>query len=435
VIFLSQIKEKKRTKKRRSKKKVPYLIVLIIALYFISRMPSLLMASSQSIYAAEYGKIEKNIEAMGYVAREEKVFKSIGKGDVKYFVSEGEKVATGQKLAEVYMDRLDEKSRKDLDVINFRLQNIKAKQDDTNIFKDDIEKLEQQIITLIKSIQQDIKDEKYDKINSMREELENLLNKQSIIYGEKSFSGKNINQLEEQKTQLEHKVNSSVQTIYSDSPGFVAIGSDGLEELLNYKTLYEITSDQFKMLEEAKLNIPSEEIEEGLPVIRIIENYKWTLIVELSTKQAEGIKKGKVLRIRPIGKNKELKAVVRNVIEEEDKKVIIFDLNEFTDDIYNIRTMVVDIVQSKYEGAMVANSSIVEKDGIKGVYTVDVNGIAKFKPIKIKTSNLEYSIIYDGNFEVKSKDDPTKTDRINTINLYDEVVMKGKKVKEGQKVR
>jgi len=433
--FLSQTKEKKRIKKRRSRRKTPFLIVLIIALYFISRMPPLLLASSQSTYAAGYGKIEKNIEVVGYVVRDEKIFKSLGKGEVKYFVTEGEKVAKGQKLAEIYMDLLDEKSRRDLEVINFRLQNIKEQQDDKNIFKGDIEKLEYQVITLVKSIQQDIKDERYDKISSMKEELEDLLNKQSIISGEKSFSGKNINQLEEQKTQLEDKVNSSVQTIYSDSPGFVAIGSDGLEELLKYKTLYEITSDQLKMLKGAKLNLPSEEIEEGLPVIRIIENYKWSIIVELSTKQAEAMEKGKVVRIRPIGKSKELKAIVRNVIEEEDKKIIIFDLDEFIDDIYNIRTLTVDIVQNKYEGVMVANSSIVEKDGIKGIYTVDVNGIAKFKPIKVKTSNIEYSIIHDGNFEVKSKDDPEKTERLNTINLYDEVVMKGEKVKEGQRVR
>jgi putative membrane fusion protein len=189
------------------------------------------------------------------------------------------------------------------------------------------------------------------------------------------------------------------------------------------------------MLKDTKLNMPSEEIVEGAPVIRIIESYKWSIIVELNTKQAEGIEKGKILRIRPIGEKKELKSIVRNVIEEEDKTIVIFDLDEFIDNIYNIRTLTVDIVQSQYEGAMVANSSIVEKDGIKGVYTVDVNGIAKFKPIKVKISNSEYSIVYDGSFVNKSKEDPEKTENVKTINLYDEVVMKGSKVKEGQRVR
>ena len=187
---------------------------------------------------------------------------TINDGDIKYFVSEGEKVAKGQKLAEVYLEQLDERSRKDLEIINLRLQNIKGKQDGHDFLKGDIEKLEKQILALTKSIQQDLKDEKYDRVTTLKKELKDLLNKKSIIVGEKSFSGKNIIQLEQQKNQLENKVNSSVQTIYSDSPGFVAIGSDGFEELLNYKLLHEITGEQFKLLKESNLNTSLEEIEE-----------------------------------------------------------------------------------------------------------------------------------------------------------------------------
>lgn len=398
-------------------------------------MPPLFGASAQSTYAAEYGKIERTIESTGYVVREEKIFTSLGSGNVKYFVAEGEKVAKGQKLAEVHLERLDEKSIKDLESINLRLQNIKEKQDEPGVFKGDIEKLEQQISILVKSIQQDLKDERYDRVVSMREELESLLNKKSIIAGEKSFSGKNISQLEQQKSQLENKVNSSVQTIYSDSPGFVAMGSDGFEELLNYKSLHEITGKQLKMLKDAKLNLPSEEIKEGLPIIRIVENYKWSIIAEIDSKQGESIEKGNKVQIRTIDQNRELKAIVRNVIEEGDKKIVIFDLDEFIADFYNIRTLTIEIIQSKYEGAMVANSSIVEKEGVKGVYTVDLNGMPNFKPVKIKTSNAEYSILYDGSFEQKSKDDPEKMEQVKTINLYDEVVMKGAKVKEGRRIK
>lgn len=339
MIFLNQQENKRRRKikKRRTRKKGPYIIVLITAMYLISRMPPLLIASSQSTYPAEYGKIEKNIETTGYIAREERVFTSIGNGVVKYFVSEGEKVAKGEKLAEVYLDHLDEKSREDLDRINFRLENIKKKQEDRNIFQGDIEKLDSKISTLTKSIQQDLMEKRYDRIIALKEEMEDLLSKRSIIAGEKSFSGKNLNELEEQKNQLEEKVNASVQTIYSDSSGFVAIGSDGLEELLNYKTLHEINSEQLNLIKNSKLAIPSEEIDEGQAVIRIIENYKWSIIAELDLKEAEGIEKGKVVKIRHIDSGKELEARVRNTTEENEKKIIIFDLDEFISDFYNMR--------------------------------------------------------------------------------------------------
>lgn len=433
--FLNQTKGKKRTQKKKRRKKIPYVIVLVILLYFISRMPSLLMASSNSTYPVQYGKIEKNLEVTGYVVREEKVFTSLGNGEVKYFVDEGKKVSKGEKLAEVYIDDSDEGSRKDLATINLRLENIKENQNTEGVFQGDIEKIKNQIQRLILSIQQDIKDERYDRIDSMRSELEDLLNKQSIIAGEKSFSGKNLSELEEQKTRLEEKVNASVQVIYSDSPGFIALGSDGLEELLNYKTITDINSDQLKMIEESKIEPSSIEAKEGAPVIRIIKNYKWSLIVSLSKEESAGMEKGNTLKIRPVGQNKELKASIRDVVEEEDKNIIVFDLDEFVDNIYNIRKLTVDIIRNKYEGTMIANSSIVEKDGIEGVYTVDVTGTVQFKPIKIKTSNLEYAIVHDGYFEKKSDKDAEKIERVTTINLYDEVVTKGSKVKEGQRIR
>lgn len=398
-------------------------------------MVPLLNASAQSTCVIEYGKIEKSIESTGFVAREEKILTTIGEGDIKYFVSEGDKVANGQKLAEVHLEQLDEKSRRDLEAINLRLRNIKGKQDEQDFFKGDIEKLEKQMSILLKSIQQDLKEERYERIVSLSEELKELLDKKSVIAGERSFSGKNITQLEQQKSQLENKVNSSVQTIYSDSPGFVAMSSDGFEELLNYKLLHEITGKQFRFLKDSNLNLSPEEVQEKGSVIRIIKNHKWSIVTDIDKEQAREIEKGKNVRIRTEEQNRELGAVVRNIADEKDKKIIIFELDEFIADFYNVREITVEIILSQHEGAIVPNSAIAEKEGIKGVYAVDVNGIPNFKPIKVKVSNKEFSILYDGCFEQKSKDDPNDTEEIKTINLYDEIVMDAGKVKESRRIR
>ena len=160
--FLNNVRRLKKKKRRRSKGF--YLAILIVVLYFSSRMVPLLRVSAQSIYVVEYGKIEESIETVGYIAREEKVLTTIGDEDIKYFVSEGEKVAKGQKLAEVHLKQLDEKSKKDLEAINLRLQNIKEKQDGQGFLKGDVEKLEKQMLILIKSIQQDLKEEKCESI-------------------------------------------------------------------------------------------------------------------------------------------------------------------------------------------------------------------------------------------------------------------------------
>lgn len=433
--YLTSNRKPLKSNRRRNRGKLFYISILIVFLYFISRMPPLLSASAQSTYTIEYGKIEKTIQATGYIAREEKVFTNMGRGDIKYFVTQGERVAKGQKLAEIYLEQLDEKSIRDLEAISLRLQNIKEKQNEQGFFKNDTERLDKEIATLIRSIQEDLKEEEYGRITSKKQEIASLLDKKSIIAGEKSFSGKNLNQLEEQKTYLENKVNSSVQTIYSNSSGFVAMGSDGFEDLLNYKLLHEINSKQLRKLEDGSLNLSRGEDKDGQAVIRIIENYKWSIITEIDKGLSDKINKGQKVQIRTIDPNKDLSAVVANIIEDEDSDIIIFDLDEFIADFYNIRKIALEIIVDQYEGAMVANSSIVKKEGIEGVYIVDVNGMPSFKPIKTKISNKEYSILHDGYFEKATKDDPGKPDQVKTINLYDEIVTKGNKVREGRRIR
>ena len=64
---MNQTKGKKRTQKKKRRKKITYVIVLVILLYFVSRMPSLLMASSNSTYPVQYGKIVVAKKAGGAV--------------------------------------------------------------------------------------------------------------------------------------------------------------------------------------------------------------------------------------------------------------------------------------------------------------------------------------------------------------------------------
>jgi len=84
-----------------------------------------------------------------------------------------------------------------------------------------------------------------------------------------------------------------------------------------------------------------------------------------------------------------------------------------------------------YEGLKIFVDSIIEKDGKKGVYLLDINRNAVFKPIQIIGIHEEYAIIKSNVFYEK-KDGETRT--IETIKLYDEVVRKAEKVKEGQLV-
>lgn len=82
---------------------------------------------------------------------------------------------------------------------------------------------------------------------------------------------------------------------------------------------------------------------------------------------------------------------------------------------------------------MIPNKSIVEKDGIKGVYIKDISGIVKFRPIKILTSDEEHTIVSEGNGSSKTIELEVngKPQQFKTVQLFDEVFVNGSKLKEG----
>ncbi|KAB3535278.1 hypothetical protein F8154_07505 [Alkaliphilus pronyensis] len=421
-------------KKRKTNR---YLLKLIIAavifLYFLSRFYPIIGSSSQQTVIVEYGKIEEAVSVKGYIAREEKIHTSLGEGEIRYFVTEGEKVAMGQKLAEVYLQGLDEKTIEELDIINLRIENIKNKQGEGSIFNKDIENIDNEISKIVKQLQKEINDGEYSNVSKYESNLAELAEKKSIITGEESFSGKNLNQLLEERRLLEEKIKTNLQIINSCAAGLVAFESDGLEDIITLSSIESITTSDLDIFKDFEENTNSKEITMGTPVIRIVTNHQWSIFFPIDKKQLQTLKEGQAYRIRKSGEERLYKAVLRKIIEEDDSGIAIFNLSEAIEGYLNNRVMDIDLVSKYYEGVIIPNSAIIENDGKRGVYRIDVNGFLRFVPIKAIGQNQEFTVVHNGYFEEVNEE--SKTIRINTINMYDEILLNGSKGINGQRIK
>ncbi|MCC5911948.1 MAG: hypothetical protein JJT76_16135 [Clostridiaceae bacterium] len=423
-------REKRKIKKRRLSSRFKKLLIgIIVLVYFLSRIPSLFSQAGNTPYVAEYGKIENVASLQGYIVRDEEIIKRVDQGELTLHVSEGEKVARGEKLAVVHFHDLDEKAAKDLEIINLRIENIKEKNEETQIFNSDIVKIDEEIHKISKEIQDYIKAGKYEKIHSLKENMLVLTEKKSIIVGERSFSGRNLEQLERQQQSLKDKVNASMHTIYSQDPGYIALGSDGLEDLLSFTSIENINPEELGTI------TTSQNDDKDMNVIRIVKSHRWSIITEVKAEVIEALQEGRRMNLRPQGESREYKATVRKIISSEDEEtgLVIMDLTEFMEGIYNKRTINFDLIINNYEGIILPGSTIVEKEGQVGVYRVDLNGFAKFVPVRVKGSNREYSILHNGFFEGKNEKDEIV--RINTINFYDEIATNPSALKDGDRIR
>ena len=425
-------KSKQRRKGRKNINKV--IIISIISLYFLSRMYPLLGASSNKTTITQIGKLEVIVSGTGYIARDEIVYNNINEGEITYFVADGEKVTKGQKLAEVQMKNIDPQSLEELEIINLRIKGIQEKQNDLPVFEGDIKKLDNQINDVLRKLQEAYKHEGFSKINEYQAELKALIDKKNMIAGEKSFAGRNLTQLQEQKQAIEQRVEASIQSIYSDNPGIVAFGSDDLESLLNLRSIEQITPQDLETIKNSQRKASKATL--AKPQLRIIRDHRWSIVIELDNQQAEGIQANKNIKLRKQGEAREFTAFVRKIIADEEKSIIILDLSEVLEGYHSLRTINVDIIKSSLEGLMLPSQTIFEEEGQAYVYRIDVNGFTKKLPVKVIGSNREYSILQEGSFQKEvMKEDKKETVRLNTINLYDEVLLKGGKGSDGQKIR
>jgi len=125
--------------------------------------------------------------------------------------------------------------------------------------------------------------------------------------------------------------------------------------------------------------------------------------------------------------------IIKKQINNTDTFLII-EGDKYFYDFFNERYLDVEIILDKYNGIKIKNNSIIEKEGIQGVYVIGASKIVKFYPIKIIGQNEEISIIDEGlKYTLNSRGQVSLNDEnYYTVKLYDKVISNPKEVKEGQ---
>ncbi|MEW9123055.1 MAG: HlyD family efflux transporter periplasmic adaptor subunit, partial [Thermotaleaceae bacterium] len=362
-----------------------------------------------------------------YIIRNEALIKSNQEGDIKYFVQDGERVKKGYKIVEIYKDTIDEVTRNKLELVNQRIESLNENKE--SLFKQDVEKLDAEIDKIVNDLKE--YNEKGDllKIEALKKELTNRLEKKRIIAGDKSFSGKNLDALKQEQQQLEKKVNNSVSWMISPEPGIISYQIDGYETILTPSNMATLEYEKLKSIEPHVTDLRASKVIRTQPLFKIVDNNTWYMITWLDRELRELYKPGKNIEFKfPQG---QIRGQISKIIEHDKDMTVIFKMDEFIDDFYKIRNIDLEAIVVHYEGLKIPNSSIIEKDGKKGVYVLDTNRYATFKRIKIKGYDDEYAIVHNNVF-YETEGESTKT--IDTLKLYDEIVKNPTRVKEGQMI-
>lgn len=335
-------------------------LIIFAVIFCIYKIIKLLINPTES-FLIEQGIIEQSESVTGYVIREEQVIKTSSSEQEKLvqIKNEGERISVGEEIFRYEVkneQELNEKIRE----LNNQIQ--KAMEGQIEIPSSDIRALDKQIESKINGIQ---KNNNIQEIKEYKKDINLYITKKAKISGELSPAGSYINNLINQRIDIENQLKNNSKYEKAPSSGIVSYRVDGLEEKLTFQNLDSITSEMLENLHLITGQIVTTSTKEG----KIIDNFECYIAVSTKSDEAKKAKIGDNVKLK-LATNKEIPAEVARIKEEKDGRLVIFKINQGVEYLTGYRKISLDIIWWKEQGLRVPNSSIIYENGLSYIIRI-----------------------------------------------------------------
>lgn len=412
--------------KKRSRKKIFIGLLFFIIIYLLISFLTTIFGASKKTVLPEIGILYSKIAGQGFIIKNETVYKSEGSGQLNFLVNEGERVPVGVEIATISQLKDTSKLKQELIQIEQRIKTLSINEKSS----DDKSLSEAELIEqgLIEDIQLNISNKNFVDIQSNKEEF-NIIDNKSLQ--DNTLLDQSLDALKEKRDLLNKQINSNNLKCYSKISGIVSYDIDGYEEVYIPKEFENYTYDKLIINQNNDKETNSLDIAVGNPMFKIINNYEWYLAIKIEDKiDVEKYEIGQTILFE-LEDGKELKGRMISKNITNNNAVVVLKLTDYLHNYYNIRNIRLDIINYKKEGFKIPTKVIFEKEGEKGVYIKEINGIVKFRRIAILGEEGDYTYINKGDnngyINIEGQEDPVKT-----VTLFNEIFINPQNVTEGE---
>ena len=406
------------------RRKIKYSKVFLIGIfaYIIINGITVFIGKNIDTLVVSNEKIEEYITTKGLLIRDEYIINSTMTGNIEAYFKEGDKVKNLDKVAYVYNNNIDEANFKELESLEKEV--IQIEEGQSSIIKADVDKVNKKIEKNKDNIQTKLIQGKLGISKEVVELEEHIKDKNKLLKSD--LNSKPIINKKEEINKLNNKIEKNSDILQTNKSGIISYKFDGNESKYNIDNISELNIDDIEYTENEYIDILNEGvIKHGQPIARIINNIKQYLAIVVEENEIMNFKENNSVIIRD--KNNQINAKVHDIYTKNDKNVVVFEISEQNIEINDTRVAEFDIIYKSIEGIKIPKSSIVKKDNVEGVYIVSETGSAKFIEIKgTSYENEEFIVIDYYKNEIEG---------VKTIDIYDEIILEPKKVKNGSVVK
>ncbi|MCF6462720.1 HlyD family efflux transporter periplasmic adaptor subunit [Clostridium sp. Cult1] len=424
--------QEERKLKRRRKKRRKLLFISLIFIFLLFRSVPSLFATAFKTSLPEEHVIEEKIETDAIIVRKESLYKADGEGKVEVYGNQGERVAVGRKIARITL--LDDTStlRQELEEIENKIDVLTKTEKDVESVKNDEVKLEENINIIINDIQRSISQGDYEQAEVLKDKLTLYDEKQRDISGDNTLINQSLDSLKKKKDKVASQISNNVIEYYSKESGILSFIIDGYEELYSANSIDEYEYSDFKEISnKQKIISNNDNIKADDPIFKIMDNFEWYMIIKIDNlRDISSYEEGDTITLTGEKIEGELIGHIKRISKDKGKGLIVASFNTDFVKFLDKRHLDVNIIKYKRDGYKIPSKSVVDRDGIKGVYIKEISGIVRFRPIEIIKEDDEFTYISKGdqnyNINIGGSDKP-----VRTVRKFDEILLNTISVKEG----
>lgn len=326
------------------------ILMLVILLVFTVRSLIGIRDNAMQTVLVEYGDIRSDERAKGLVVRNETVIRAPISGKISYIAPENIKVPVNTKLLEITEDRIDQKL--------------------INQYNDIIRQLEASDL--------DIADRANDAIMNRLANIADLIDRRNLmaVHREKEMLARELvaanngnsagrGALIDEKKRLEELIAEGIADQKALFPGIPVHTVDGYEEVLHPGGIDKIDPSGIESRDPSKVDL-KRRIEAGDPVLKLVDNYEWFIIVQLSKSFSDGLNIGSVVSVEAGGQQDEfsVKASVCSIQEQERHRIVALRITDYVPGMLDKRFIDISVVQNSVSGLVVPAKAVI--DGKQG---------------------------------------------------------------------
>lgn len=357
------------------------------------------------------------VSGTGYIFRDETPMYAEKVGAVDYLVADGEKVAVGQQLANVYglNDEADGALAKQMLLLTDKQIELLEKSEISDAEVIDPAILKSQANDVYFKILSLTAQNNTGELNTQIEKMMVTLNKLDMLTDGSSDVKASLEKLKTQRKQ--YLVGEHIEQ-YSKMSGYFYYNLDGFESKFSTSALENMTADKFYSLaheyDNTNVSVPLEIFG------KLAFNTRWNFLLPISQAKAEDLEENKEYKLTfKENNNTVLNMTLSGKIKADSKgeTILIFDCNKLPQNFSMERCQNAEIELSSVEGIYVPLSAMTRVDGILGVYTAR-GSVVFFNKVDVVYRGYDYCLVAkngepEGGYDYLGTNELIITDRKN----------------------